>query len=85
MLCERRTPKTMSESVQKQPSLTAAAPDAGRYTGALITVTTLFFMWGFLTALNDILVPHLKSIFELNYREGILVQTEGQALQTNYR
>ena len=37
-------------------------------------VTTLFFMWGFLTCLNDILVPHLKSIFDLNYAEVMLVQ-----------
>jgi len=65
----------MSESVQERTRLTAAPSGAPRYTGALITVTTLFFMWGFLTALNDILVPHLKSIFELNYREVILVQT----------
>ena len=33
---------------------------------ALTVVTSLFFMWGFLTCLNDILVQHLKSIFELN-------------------
>ena len=32
------------------------------YTRPLALVTTLFFMWGFLTSLNDILVPHLKSI-----------------------
>ena len=37
-------------------------------------VTTLFFMWGFLTCLNDIMVPHLKSIFDLNYAEVMLVQ-----------
>jgi FHS family L-fucose permease-like MFS transporter len=37
-------------------------------------VTTLFFMWGFLTSLNDILIPHLKSIFSLNYAEAMLVQ-----------
>jgi FHS family L-fucose permease-like MFS transporter len=37
-------------------------------------VTTLFFVWGFLTSLNDILIPHLKSIFSLNYAEAMLVQ-----------
>jgi hypothetical protein len=31
-------------------------------------------MWGFLTCLNDILVPHLKSIFELCYARAMLVQ-----------
>src|SRR5262249_49436675 len=40
----------------------------------LAVVTSLFFMWGFLTCLNDILVPHLKSIFDLSYAEVMLVQ-----------
>src|ERR1035438_2681601 len=44
------------------------------YGSALAMVTTLFFMWGFLTSLNDILIPHLKSIFELNYAQVMLVQ-----------
>ena len=44
------------------------------YTGPLAIVTTLFFMWGFLTCLNDILVPHLKSIFDLNYSQAMLIQ-----------
>jgi FHS family L-fucose permease-like MFS transporter len=34
----------------------------------------LFFMWGFLTCLNDILIPHLKAIFDLNYAQALLVQ-----------
>jgi MFS transporter, FHS family, L-fucose permease len=37
-------------------------------------VTSLFFMWGFLTCLNDILVPHLKSIFDLSYARVMLIQ-----------
>jgi len=37
-------------------------------------VSTLFFAWGFLTCLNDILIPHLKNIFDLNYTEVMLVQ-----------
>jgi len=41
---------------------------------AMVMITTLFFMWGFLTALNDILVPHLKSIFDLTYAEVMLIQ-----------
>jgi len=52
---------------------TASAPTQG-YGAPLATVTTLFFMWGFLTCLNDILVPHLKSIFDLNYRQSQMVQ-----------
>jgi MFS transporter, FHS family, L-fucose permease len=41
---------------------------------ALTVVTTVFFMWGFVTVLNDILVPHLKALFELNYAETMLIQ-----------
>jgi FHS family L-fucose permease-like MFS transporter len=44
------------------------------YSRPLAVVTTLFFMWGFLTCLNDILVPHLKSIFDLSYAQVMLVQ-----------
>jgi len=56
-------------------STSAAAPGTGQSYGApLATVTTLFFMWGFLTCLNDILVPHLKSIFDLNYAQVMLIQ-----------
>ena len=44
------------------------------YSRPLAVVTTLFFMWGFLTCLNDILVPHLKSIFDLNYAQVMLIQ-----------
>ncbi len=58
-----------------QNTTTLTAPGAEQnYRGPLAMVTTLFFMWGFLTCLNDILVPHLKSIFDLNYAEVILVQ-----------
>ena len=41
---------------------------------AMSIATMLFFMWGFLTCLNDILIPHLKGIFDLNYAQAMLVQ-----------
>ncbi|MGB9435204.1 MAG: sugar MFS transporter [Candidatus Acidiferrum sp.] len=53
---------------------TVAAGPQKSYGGALAVVTTLFFMWGFLTCLNDILIPHLKSIFDLNYAQTMLIQ-----------
>src|SRR5690349_7396547 len=52
----------------------AAVAMAQDYTRPLAIVTTLFFMWGFLTCLNDILVPHLKAIFDLNFAQVMLVQ-----------
>lgn len=60
------------------PNTSATSPSASAptqsYGAALATVTTLFFMWGFLTCLNDILVPHLKPIFDLNYARVMLIQ-----------
>jgi FHS family L-fucose permease-like MFS transporter len=41
---------------------------------AMTIATALFFMWGFVTCLNDILIPHLKAIFELSYAQVMLVQ-----------
>ena len=43
-------------------------------TRAMSVATALFFMVGFLTCLNDIIIPHLKTIFELNYTEAMSVQ-----------
>ncbi len=60
------------------PSPAPGTPARGeRYTDypmAMGVLTTIFFMWGFLTCLNDILIPHLKSIFQLNYAQAMLVQ-----------
>ena len=55
------------------PTTSAAVPTQS-HGAPLATVTTLFFMWGFLTCLNDILVPHLKPIFDLNYTRVMLIQ-----------
>ncbi|MEE4258099.1 MAG: glucose/galactose MFS transporter, partial [Bacteroidales bacterium] len=44
------------------------------YTAAFVVVTGLFFMWGFMTVLNDILIPYLKGVFELNHTQAMFVQ-----------
>jgi len=41
---------------------------------ALATMTAMFFMWGFITSLNDVLIPHLKAVFSLNYAQSMLIQ-----------
>ena len=56
---------------------TGVAPRDGAprtYTAALVVLATVFFMWGFATVLNDILIPHLKSAFELDYAQVLLIQ-----------
>lgn len=44
------------------------------FTRSFIVVTSLFFMWGFITVLVDSLIPRLKEIFELTYFQAGLVQ-----------
>lgn len=46
----------------------------GNFTLPLTILTSLFFMWGFITCMNDILIPHLMNVFNLGYTEGMLVQ-----------
>ena len=61
--------------VQAAVTKTSVSSDHPSNYRAMAMVTTLFFMWGFLTALNDILVPHLKAIFELNYTRVMLINS----------
>jgi len=56
------------------PTVVTAAGATGNNTGALVIVTILFFMWGLLTSLNDVLIPHLKAIYTLTYLQAMLVQ-----------
>ena len=64
----------MANTVTSAPTTTANAAPPRTDRRAMSVVTALFFMWGFVTCLNDILIPHLKSIFDLNYAEVMLVQ-----------
>lgn len=45
-----------------------------RQSGPFAAMGMLFFMIGFITCLNDILVPHMKSLFDLNYTQAALIQ-----------
>jgi MFS transporter, FHS family, L-fucose permease len=60
--------------VSKSATVAASNQPAGNNTAAMSMVATLFFMWGFVTCLNDILIPHLKAIFDLSYFQVMLVQ-----------
>ena len=46
----------------------------GNFKFALYALTSLFFMWGFITCLNDILIPYLKGAFDLNFTQAMLIQ-----------
>jgi len=56
------------------PAASYSPAPASTNIAALSLVTALFFLWGFVTVLNDILIPHLKSIFDLNYAKVMLIQ-----------
>ena len=47
----------------------------GGYTGALVLLATLFFMWGFISVINGTLLPHLRSVFELSYFQTGLIES----------
>ncbi len=56
------------------PTSGVKSASSGNYTFPLVVLTSLFFIWGFITCMNDILIPHLMNVFELGYAEGMLVQ-----------
>ncbi|MFD2999399.1 sugar MFS transporter [Pontibacter toksunensis] len=60
-------------SQQAQKEYTAAP--SRNYGGPLVIVTLLFFMWGFITCMNDILIPKLQQVFTLQLWQAMLIQT----------
>src|ERR1700732_2436282 len=48
---------------------------AASYGGPLAILTTLFFMWGSLTSLNDVLIPYAQHVFNLSLAKSMLIQT----------
>ena len=58
-----------------QLAVSSSEPASGQtYRGPFAIMSILFFMWGFMTVFNDILIPRFKSAFELNYFQAMLVQ-----------
>src|SRR5215469_16241380 len=60
---------------QSSQSSVAATPSIPRYGPALALLATLFFMWGFITVINNTLLPHLRSVFQLNYTQTTLIES----------
>ena len=52
---------------------TGAGPSTPVRTMALLS--SLFFMWGFITVINNTLLPHLRSVFELSYTKTTLIES----------
>jgi len=50
-------------------------PGARSYGPALALLATLFFMWGFISVINNTLLPHLRSVFQLNYFQTTLIES----------
>jgi len=63
---------TVADSTIREPG--TAATHERSYLGPLVALTSLFFMWGLITSLNDILIPHLKAAFTLTYVQATLIQ-----------
>src|ERR1700722_11097296 len=72
--CTRRPPMVNVSSNAGEIAPSYSPAPASTNVAAMAMVTALFFFWGFVTVLNDILVPHLKSIFDLNYAKVMLIQ-----------
>jgi len=59
-------------SVRNAP---VAIEAAANYVGPLAILTTLFFMWGSLTSLNDVLIPYAQHVFKIELAASMLIQT----------
>ena len=58
--------------------INSGSPPAGparSYTAALTLLASLFFMWGFITVINNTLLPHLRSVFDLSYTQTTLIES----------
>ena len=64
----------MAASPITTDAVSAGTSQPQNYRFALTSLTFLFFIWGFITCLNDILIPHLKNVFDLTYFQASLVQ-----------
>ena len=62
------------ESVSQARVIASLHDSAANNTGPLVIITILFFMWGLLTSLNDVLIPHLKAVYTLTYVQAMSVQ-----------
>ncbi|PXW77684.1 FHS family L-fucose permease-like MFS transporter [Blastomonas natatoria] len=55
----------------------SAGEGAGRagFTPALVLLASLFFIWGFITVINNTLLPHLRNVFDLSYTQTTMIES----------
>jgi MFS transporter, FHS family, L-fucose permease len=63
----------MTTNAPNTSATTTAQP--ATYKSALVVLTTLFFMWGSLTSLNDVLIPYVQHVFNIRLAASMLIQT----------
>src|SRR5688500_557575 len=76
--CAASTGASMAAPILQASAQTSAqALPAGvpAYRSALALLASLFFMWGFITVINNTLLPHLRSVFELDYTRTTLIES----------
>jgi MFS transporter, FHS family, L-fucose permease len=62
------------------PSVQAPTSEQGETSGqnyrpALTLLASLFFIWGFITVINNTLLPHLRAVFALTYTQTTLLES----------
>src|SRR4051812_12309310 len=64
-------------AVQPTLSSTESTPGglAANHRSALSLLASLFFMWGFITVINNTLLPHLRAVFDLSYTQTTLIES----------
>src|SRR3954463_6522586 len=73
--CEVRVRPMATTSTKSSASVQTSGAPAASYRPALAVLTTLFFIWGSLTSLNDVLIPFAQHVFTLNLAQSMLIQT----------
>src|SRR5688500_12602801 len=73
---QQRRGMIVATPVQSDGASSATAGSGSQtYHKALILLASLFFMWGFITVINNTLLPHLRSVFELSYFQTTLIES----------
>ncbi len=73
--CEVHVRPMAITNVKSSPTVQSSVTEGANYGPALAVLTTLFFIWGSLTSLNDVLIPFAQNVFNLAIDASMLIQT----------